>query len=79
MKIHLRDIQLSQLNNKSLTLVAKYARVLRVKEGITLKLQDKDILMRVSQTARSTENEELQSLYKELKAQVRICVFDSMK
>jgi len=79
MKIRLRDIQLNQLNNKSLTLVAKYARILRTAEGKQLRLHDKDILVRISESARKTENEELIALYKELKEQVRIGVFESMK
>lgn len=79
MKIRLRDIQLNQLNNLSLTLVAKYARMLRSVEGKQLKLHDKDILVKISDSARQTDNEELINLYKELKEQVRIGVFNSMK
>jgi len=79
MKIRLRDIQLNQLNNKSLTLVAKYARLLRSVDGTQLKLHDKDILVRISESARKTENEELIDLYKDLKEQVRIGVFESLK
>ena len=79
MKISLRDVELSQLNNTSLTLVAKYARLLKASEGVELKLQDKDILVNISKSARSTENEELITLYRHLKKEVRIGVFESLK
>jgi len=79
MKIRLRDIQLNQLNNKSLTLVAQYARLLRSTSGLQLKLHDRDILVKISKNARETDDQELISLYKELKKQVRIGVFESMR
>jgi len=79
MKIRLRDIQLNQLNNKSLTLVAQYARLLRSTSGESLKLNDRDILIKISESARSTDSEELVSLYKELKKEVRVGVFESLK
>ena len=79
MKISLRDIKLSQLNNKSLTLVSKYARLLKAKEGIHLKLQEPDILMKISNSARETDDEDLISLYQEIKQEVRIGVYESLK
>jgi len=79
MRISLRDIQLSQLNNKSLRLVSKYARLLRALEGKQLKLQDKDILVKISKSARETDNNVLTSLYRDLKEEVRIGVYESIK
>lgn len=79
MKISLRDIELSQLNNTSLTLVSKYVRLLKAKEGVQLKLQDRDILVNISKSARSTDNEDLIALYQELKQEVRVGVFESFK
>jgi len=79
MKIRLRDIQLNQLNNNSLKLVAQYARLMRVDTGVRLKLHDRDILMKISDHARNTENDELIALYQELKKEVRVGVFESMK
>lgn len=78
MKMHIRDVELSQLNNASLTLVAKYVRLLKVKEGIQLKLQDRDILVNISKSARSTDDDDLIGLYQELKQEVRIGVFESL-
>ena len=79
MKISLRDVQIAQLNNTSLTLLAKYVRLLRAKEGTQLKLQDKDILVQISKSARETENEDLISLYQHIKHEIRVGVFDSLK
>jgi len=43
--IPLRDIQLSQLNNECLKLVAKFVRVLKTYNGVTLRTQDENILL----------------------------------
>ena len=79
MKIRLRDIKLSQLNNKSLTLVSKYARLLKAKEGVHLKLQEPDILIKISDSARATDDDNLINLYKEIKKEVRVGVYESLK
>ena len=79
MKIQLRDVQLNQLNNKSLKLAAQYVRLLRATSGVQLKLHDRDILIKISESARITGNDDLTELYDDLKKQVRIGVFESMK
>jgi len=79
MKINLRDIRLSQLNNKCTMLLVKYVRLLRLEEGTQLKLQDKDILVKVSKSARLTNNADLIKLYKDFKEQVRFSVFKSLE
>jgi len=79
MKIRLRDVQLNQLNNKSLQLAAQYTRLLKATSGVKLKLHDRDLLVKISESARSTDNDDLITLYRELKEQVRLGVFESMK
>jgi len=79
MKINLRDIELSQLNSKSTMLLVRYVRLLRKREGIELKLQDKRVLVKVSKSARSTSHIDLIDLYNDLKEQVRLCVFESLQ
>ena len=79
MKIRLRDVQIKQLNSKSLTLVAKYVRMLKAKEGEVLKLSDKNILVEISKSARATEDDALKALYQDLKSEIRIAVFKSIK
>ena len=79
MKIRLRDVQLNQLNNKSLQLAAQYTRLLRATSGVKLKLYDRDLLVKISESARSTGNDYLIALYGELKEQIRLGVFESIK
>lgn len=79
MKVRLRDIRLNQLNNRSLTLVAKFARMLRAKKGKKLKLNDENILLKISENVRQTDDHDLNKLYQEIKAEVKIGVFASLK
>jgi len=74
LKIKLEDIRLNQLNYKSLTLVSKFSHMLKVKEGKELKLQDKDILVQISDVARTSEHLVITELYKQIKNEVRICL-----
>lgn len=79
MKVRLRDIRLNQLSNRSLTLVAKFARMLRAKEGKQIKLNDENILLKISENVRQTDDHDLNKLYQEIKAEVKIGVFASLK
>ena len=74
LKIKLEDIRLNQLNYKSLTLVSKFSHMLKVKEGKELKLQDKDILVQISDVARTSEHLVITELYRQLKNEVRVCL-----
>ena len=74
LKIKLEDIRLNQLNYKSLTLVSKFSHMLKVKEGKELKLQDKDILVQISDVARTSEHLVITELYKQIKNEVRVCL-----
>ena len=77
LKIKLEDVRLNQLNYKSLTLVSKFSRLLKVKEGKNLKLQDEDILVQISDVARNSEHLVITELYRQLKNEVRVCVAQS--
>jgi len=68
--IPLRDIQLSQLNNECLKLVAKFVRVLKTYNGVTLRTQDENILLEISKQSHRTKNFELKELYAELKEDI---------
>ena len=74
LKIKLEVIRLNQLNYKSLTLVSKFSHMLKVKEGKELKLQDKDILVQISDVARTSEHLVITELYRQLKNEVRVCL-----
>lgn len=76
--IRLRDIELTDLNNESLRLVAVYARKLKSKNGKSLKLQDKDILVQISNLTRKIKDPELSALYVKIKEQVLKSVHQSI-
>ncbi len=75
--IPLKDVQLSQLNGECLRLVARFVRVLKAKRGETLVMQDADILMKISERARKTNNKELKGIYAELKIAMVKSVYET--
>lgn len=79
MKIHLKDLQGSQLNNECLLLMMKFIRELKVDKGVRLSMQDKDILMQISNYANESDSPELKSIYADLKAELKTVVADSIK
>jgi len=79
LKIRLKDIHPSQLNNDCLRLVMKFSRTLKAKQGVMLKIQDKDILIKISDYAKSSGDDELKVIYQELKEHVKKSVYNSIK
>lgn len=77
-KIRLKDLQVSQLNNECLLLVGRFVRELKAYKDVSLSVQDRDILMQISNQARRTRNTELKAIYKELKSEIIKSVYDSM-
>ena len=77
-KIRLKDLQLSQLNNECLTLVGRFARELKAHKGLGLSVQDKDILVQISQHSKRTSNRKLKAIYKQLKSEIINSVYESM-
>ena len=73
-KINLKDIQLAQLNPECVLLINRFIRALKAHDGTVLKIQEKDILMQISEQARRTENSDLVAMYKELKEKILVCV-----
>jgi hypothetical protein len=76
--ILLRDIQLSQLNPECLKLVAKFVRQLKAHKGLSLRMQDADILLQISTQSHRTKNAELKALYVELKQEIQKSLHHSM-
>lgn len=76
--IRLRDIELTHLNNESLRLIAAYARKFKSKGGHSLTLQDKDILVQISNITRKAKDPELTDLYANLKEKVLESVHQSI-
>jgi hypothetical protein len=76
--VRLRDIELTQLNNESLRLLGAYVRLARRKKGMAFKMQDKDILVQVSNYTRKSKDPELQELYSRLKLEVLESVHQSI-
>ena len=62
-KINIRDVKISWLNVRCLTLISKYAKVAYEKEGLVINLQDPDVLQQVMTHARSCSDIELGRLY----------------
>ena len=76
--VPLKDIQLSQLSSQCLQLVAKFVRALKARKGVSLKMQDVDILVQISEYAHRTKSKELKALYAELKVEIIKSVHQSM-
>jgi len=77
--IQLKDVQLSQLNNECLKLVLKFVRTLKAHNGKTLRMQDANILLQISDQSHRTKNQELKELYAELKREILKSVHQSME
>lgn len=76
--IRLRDIELSQLNNESLRLIAAYVRRAKIKNAKVMKMQDKDILIQISNYTRSINDTELDELYVQIKRGIMESLHHSM-
>ncbi len=77
--IQLRDIQLSQLNNECLKLVAQFVRALKARKGISLRMQDPDILLQISEYSHRTRSTKLKTMYADLKAEILKSIQQSME
>lgn len=77
--IQLKDIEVSQLNNACLTLIAKFVRVLKVTEGVSLRMQDTKVLLQISDYAYRSDNGELKEIYAELKSEMVKSIHHSME
>lgn len=60
----LSSIKISQLSNRALTLASKLARGIRSKNGHTIKLQDKEIAIRLAEQVTLINDAELHKLYR---------------
>ena len=78
MKIRLKDLELGQLNQGCLRLVFKFVQVLRAETGVSLRMQDKDILNQISIHCRETDSPELRSIYDELKEEILKSMYQKM-
>ena len=72
MTISLRDIQIEDLNNVSITLVSKFVRMLHSHDGSVIKLRDPNILMKIAKHAAHTDNAQLRILFQRLKLEIKI-------
>lgn len=77
-KVRLKDIQLSQLDNECLRLVSRFAMAARSHNGTVLRVQDKDILVQISAYTRATKDPAISALYTQLKDELLRCVFTEM-
>jgi len=77
-RVNLNEIQLKDLNNDCLLLATKFVRTLKAYNGKVLRLQDKDILMKIAKRSRATKNQELKDIYAELKEEIKKSLYESM-
>jgi len=61
----LSTIKVNQLSNRALTLASKLARNIRAESGYTVKLQDKEIAIRLAEQVTIIDKPELHQLYRE--------------
>ncbi len=78
-KVQLKDIKLSQLNTECLRLVASYIRALRQYNGTVLRMQDADVLLKISDYSHRTRNQELKNLYARLKLEMGQALLESQE
>ena len=78
MSISLRDIQIEDLNNVSITLVSKFARTLHADNGHVLSLRDPHILMKMAKYTAHTNNPQLRILFQRLKLEIRHQLNDAL-
>jgi len=71
MHISLRDFEIGDLNNTSIMILSKFARVLHKHDRTVLKLRDPNILLEVAKHANHTDNSELKLCYQRLKLELR--------
>ena len=71
MKVKLSDVKIAKLNGTSLSLIAKFARVLKAHDGTILQLTSPDVVKEVIQHARKTRNAELRKLGNMLVREIR--------
>lgn len=70
-KINIRDVKISWLNVRCLTLISKYAKVAHELDGTIFNLQDPTILMQVMKHARASDDVELSRLYLNLRMELK--------
>ena len=58
-------IKLNHLSNHALTIASKIARVIRIKNGTVIKLQDKNIAVSLAEQVLTLDDDELHLLFRE--------------
>lgn len=78
-KIQLRSIKLESLNAECLLAVNRCVRYIKQEHEISLKLQDKDVLIQLSKHVRRIDDEALNGIYQDLKVKMVSCVTQARK
>lgn len=76
-KIQLKSIKLESLNAECLLAVNRCVRYLKHNYDVTLKLQDRDVLTKLSALVRECNDSELSAMYQDLKDKMVVCVHQS--
>jgi len=71
MPISLRDIEIGDLNNVSIMIISKFARMLHSHDGSVIKLGDPNVLLEVAKHSARTDNAQLKILYQRLRLEIR--------
>jgi len=70
MKVKLSEIRVVDLNTRTIILFTQYVRLARVRDGADLRMQQPDIVHRVFQYAKKSDNPDLIVLFMRIKKQM---------
>lgn len=72
MKIDIADVKLEWLNRRTLVLISIFAHAANKSDGKIIDLRAGDVLNQISSLAKSSNNEELLSIYKRIKREIKL-------
>jgi len=70
-KINICDLSLGQLNGPCLVKINRYARELKRRQGVILKLQDDNLIKQMVKSAKRTDDQALKELYSSVKQEIK--------
>ena len=73
-KIQLKTIKLEWLDPECLLEVNRCVRYIKQNHGESLKMQDPDVLIKISKLSKARDDAQLEFLYKDLKQKVAACI-----
>lgn len=69
-KVNLADIKIQDVGTDCVLLVTKFSRLLKLKHGVILKVQDKQVLSKVAAYANSSNSAQLKIIYDRIQGEI---------